>query len=68
MKNSYLINILLFVAILFLFTACGPSTAKPVSVDMPQLAAALKFLGKCAVACTIIGALALVGSTLIKDK
>lgn len=45
-------------AICFALAGCG--TPPPATVDAPQLASALRWVGSCAVLCSAIGAVALV--------
>jgi hypothetical protein len=46
----------------------GCSEPKPVSVDAPQLASALKWVGVCAVVCSVFGAIALITASNNRRK
>ena len=54
--------------LLFLLLLAGCDKAAPVSVDAPQLASSLRWVGTCAVICSTVGGIALVIATRNRRK
>ncbi len=59
MKTTLLMTAAVGVICLTL-AGCDPRPPAPVNVDAPQLASSLKWVGVCAVACSTLGATALI--------